>query len=382
MSYINELSSFTNIGKKGGRDFLLNYYSENGNPQNRLKVIHITGTAGKGSTSVMIANGLKLAGYKVGLFTSPHLFKLNERIKINNEDISDENLNNYIKYFFEKFPGISFAEYLTLIAVKYFIDKNVDYVVCEAFIGGEHDSTNIFNPLATVITSIGLDHQNLLGNTEEEILKDKLGIMRKAIPLFTRLNNKIIEEEIKKIRAKYIKVDKIEETNLKGNFQKENAGIASEVLGYLGIDKETIRQALKNIEWEGRLQFVEKNILIDCAHNPLGMKKLKEYVNTLDFDNIYYLFAISKNKNFKDYEKYLDDAKEVIFTKPDMFKIEDPKNYTTCEKIIKNAKEEYNHLKNKLKNKDLLVVCGSIYLASEVLSSVNATPKLHLTRDT
>lgn len=382
MSYINELSSFTNIGKKGGRDFLLNYYSENGNPQNRLKVIHITGTAGKGSTSVMIANGLKLAGYKVGLFTSPHLFKLNERIKINNEDISDENLNNYIKYFFEKFPGISFAEYLTLIAVKYFIDKNVDYVVCEAFIGGEHDSTNIFNPLATVITSIGLDHQNLLGNTEEEILKDKLGIMRKAIPLFTRLNNKIIEEEIKKIRAKYIKVDKIEETNLKGNFQKENAGIASEVLGYLGIDKETIRQALKNIEWEGRLQFVEKNILIDCAHNPLGMKKLKEYVNTLDFDNIYYLFAISKNKNFKDYEKYLDDAKEVIFTKPDMFKIEDPKNYTTCEKIIKNPKEAYNHLKNKLKNKDLLVVCGSIYLASEVLSSVNATPKLHLTRDT
>ena len=382
MSYINELSSFTNIGKKGGRDFLLNYYSENGNPQNRLKVIHITGTAGKGSTSVMIANGLKLVGYKVGLFTSPHLFKLNERIKINNEDISDENLNNYIKYFFEKFPGISFAEYLTLIAVKYFIDKNVDYVVCEAFIGGEHDSTNIFNPLATVITSIGLDHQNLLGNTEEEILKDKLGIMRKAIPLFTRLNNKIIEEEIKKIRAKYIKVDKIEETNLKGNFQKENAGIASEVLGYLGIDKETIRQALKNIEWEGRLQFVEKNILIDCAHNPLGMKKLKEYVNTLDFDNIYYLFAISKNKNFKDYEKYLDDAKEVIFTKPDMFKIEDPKNYTTCEKIIKNPKEAYNHLKNKLKNKDLLVVCGSIYLASEVLSSVNATPKLHLTRDT
>ena len=371
MDYINKLSSYTNAGKKEGKEFLLNYYSKIGSPQNKLKVIHVTGTAGKGSTSAMIANGLKLAGYKVGLFTSPHLFKLNERIKINNENISDEDLNNHIKYFFEKFPGISFSEYLTLIAVKSFLDKNVDFVVCEAFVGGEYDSTNIFNSIATAITGLGLDHQNLLGNTKEKILKDKLGIIRKDIPLFTRLNDKIIDDKIKEIKAKYIKVDRIEETNLKGNFQKENAGIAFEILNYLDINKDTIRNSLRDIDWEGRVQFIEKNILVDCAHNPLGMKRLKEYISTLNFDNIYYLFAISRNKPFKEYEKYMKDAKEIVFTKPDVFKIEDPKNYAASKKIIENTTDAYNYIKNKLKNNDLLVVCGSIYLASEILAIKN-----------
>ena len=160
-------------------------------------------------------------------------------------------------------------------------------------------------------------------------------------------------------------------TNLKGNFQKENAGIAFEILNYLDINKDTIRNSLRDIDWEGRVQFIEKNILVDCAHNPLGMENLKEYVDTLDFDNIYYLFAISKNKHFKDYEKYMKDAKEIVFTKPNVFKIEDPKNYAPYEKIIENSTDAYNYIKNKLKDNDLLVVCGSIYLASEILTIKN-----------
>lgn len=168
MNYIEKLSSFTNLGKKSGKNKLIKYYSKLGNPQNKLKLIHVTGTAGKGSTSAMIANGLKNAGYKVGLFTSPHLLKLNERIKINNENISDIDLNNYIKYYFEKNPNLSFSEYLTLIMISYFIEKEVDFVVCETFVGGKYDTTNIFaNSIATIITSIGLDHENLLGNTKK-----------------------------------------------------------------------------------------------------------------------------------------------------------------------------------------------------------------------
>ena len=368
MNYIKKLSSFRNMGKKLDREFLLNYYSKIGNPQNKLKVIHITGTAGKGSTAAMVANGLKSAGKKVGLFTSPHLLKLNERIKINNQDISDEDLNNYIKHFFEEVSGKSFSEYLMLVAVKYFLDKGVEFMVCEASIGGEHDPTNIFNSVATAITSIGLDHQNLLGNTKKEILKNKLGIIRKNIPLFSRLDKKIIREAVKKIGAEYIKVDRIEKTNLKGYFQKENAGIAYEILNYLRVKDDIIRSSLKNIAWKGRLQFIKKNIIVDCAHNPLGMQKLKEYINTLNFDNIYYLFALSKNKEFKDYEEYLEGTKEIVFTKPDIFKIADPKDYTISKKIIENPREAYNYLKNKLKDNDLLVVCGSIYLASEILS--------------
>jgi len=368
MNYINKLSSFTNLGKKRGKDFLLEYYNKLNNPQNNLKVIHITGTAGKGSTSIMIANGLENAGYKVGLFTSPHLFKLNERIKINGKNISDKELNNYIKYFFNEVSNASFSEYLTLIAVKYFLDKNVDYVVCEVFVGGRFDPTNIFNSIATIITSIGLDHQKLLGNTKKEILRDKLGIIRKNIPLFTRIENKIIIEEINKMEAKYIKVEKLAETNLIGDFQKENAGIAYEVLKYLEISESIIYNSLKNVTWDGRMQFIEKNILIDSAHNPLGMKRLKEYIDDLNFENIYYLFALSKNKNFEDYNKYLKDAKDIVFTKPNIFKIENPEFYIKSGTIIENSTEAYNYLKNKLNKNDLLVVCGSIFLVSEILS--------------
>ncbi|NCC70858.1 bifunctional folylpolyglutamate synthase/dihydrofolate synthase, partial [bacterium] len=253
MNYIEELCSFKNIGKKGEKDFLIEYYKKINNPQNKLKVIHITGTAGKGSSSMMIANALQEAGFKVGLLTSPHLFKLNERIKINGKNISDLDLDNYIKEFFNQVPNATFSEYLTLIAVKYFLDNNIDYFVCEAFVGGKFDSTNIFNSIATVITSIGLDHQNLLGNTKEEILKNKLGILRKDIPLFTRIDNKIIREEVKKIGAKHIKVKRLVETNLIGTFQKENAGIAYEVLKYLNIDENIIRESLKNVLWNGRI---------------------------------------------------------------------------------------------------------------------------------
>lgn len=376
MDYIEELCSFTNLGRKGGKDFLLEYYKKRNNPQNKLKVIHITGTAGKGSSSMMIANALEEAGFKVGLLTSPHLFKLNERIKINKEDISDSKLNNYIKYFFNQVPNATFSEYLTLIAVEYFLENDIDYFVCEVFVGGKYDPTNIFNSIATIITSIGLDHENLLGNTKEEILKNKLGILRKNIPLFTRIENKIIREEVKKIGAKLIKVEKLFETNLLGDFQKENAGIAYEVLKYLNIDESIINKSLKNVLWDGRIQFIEKNILIDSAHNPLGMKRLKEYLDSLNFENIYYLFAISKNKNFKEFVKYLKDAKEIVFTKPDIFKIEDPQVYANSENIIENPIEAYNYLRNKLDKNDLLVICGSIFLVSKILQSEK---NLHLT---
>lgn len=113
---------------------------------------------------------------------------------------------------------------------------------------------------------------------QKKILKDKLGILRKNTPLFTRLNNEIINEKINKIGAKYIQVYKTKNTNLKGKFQKENAGIAYEVLKYLNIKENIIKQSLNTVSWPGRIHYVEKNILIDCAHNPLGMEVLNNYI--------------------------------------------------------------------------------------------------------
>lgn len=367
MDYIEKLSSFTNVGKKGGREFLLDYYQKQENPQKRLKVIHVTGTAGKGSTSAMIANGLMKAGYKVGLFTSPHIFKLNERIRIHNEPISDLEFNKLIKKYFNEIPDASFSEYLTLIAVDYFLSQDIDYLVCEVFVGGRHDTTNIFNSVVTVITSIGLDHENYLGNTIEKISYEKLGIIRKNIPLFTRIKSKVIDDEINSVGAEYRYVTNLEETNLNGDFQKENAGLAFEVLNFLGLSEELIRKSLLNVTWKGRLEFIDDNILVDCAHNPLGMKRLSEYIKNLDVENIYYLFAISKNKDFEGYREHIFNPREIIFTKPDMFKVEDPKEYAKEGKIIDNSIEAFNYLKNKLGKKDLLVICGSIFLASEIL---------------
>ena len=279
MNYIDKLSSFTNFGNKKDKTFLKKYFAKIKNPQNKFKVIHVTGTAGKGSTSSMIANGLKEAGYKVGLFTSPHLIKINERIKINNKNISDKKLNEYIKFYFKKFPNLSFSQYLTLIMLKYFSDENIDYLICEVFVGGKNDTTNIFKqPIATIISSIGLDHKKFLGNTTNKILNEKLGIIKKNSILFTRLNNEIVIKKTEKIQCKYFHVKTLKNTNLKGKFQKENAGIAFEVLKYLNINEKIIKKSLNNVSWPGRIQFLEKNILVDCAHNTIGMQALYEYV--------------------------------------------------------------------------------------------------------
>ena len=142
MNYISKLCSLENQGDKEGRKFILDYFSKKGNIHRKLKVIHVTGTCGKGSTSSMIAKGLEDAGFKVGLFTSPHLFKLNERISINGENISDLNLNNLIEKYMKEFPTLSFSTYLTLISVDYFLSQEVDYVVYEVFVGGKYDPTS------------------------------------------------------------------------------------------------------------------------------------------------------------------------------------------------------------------------------------------------
>ncbi|MCA9459678.1 MAG: hypothetical protein KC550_03975, partial [Nanoarchaeota archaeon] len=275
MNYIEKLSSFTNLGKKSGKNKLIKYYSKLGNPQNKLKLIHVTGTAGKGSTSAMIANGLKNAGYKVGLFTSPHLLKLNERIKINNENISDIDLNNYIKYYFEKNPNLSFSEYLTLIMISYFIEKEVDFVVCETFVGGKYDTTNIFaNSIATIITSIGLDHENLLGNTKKKILKDKLGILRKNTPLFTRLNNEIINEKNNDGMEEEIKNE--EKKNNDENINKNNPDeIFFEEYGFTAIF-ELINELKKPLVGHFPildLLFIYDAFIDDLPNNYVGFVK-------------------------------------------------------------------------------------------------------------
>lgn len=368
MNFISKLCSLTNVGKKGGRDFILNYLSENGNYHKKLKVIHVTGTCGKGSTSSMIAKGLQDAGFKVGLFTSPHLIKLNERLKIDSVDISDNELNRLIEKWMEKIPNLSFSEYLTFIMIDYFLQYKVDYVVCEVFVGGEFDSTNVFDSIVSVLTNVGMDHVGIIGNTYEEILEDKLGIARQGRPFFTRIDNIIVKELCDVVGADLKLINDLEKTNLLGDFQQENAALAREVLLFLGLNMESIKKSLNTVSWQGRIQFIEKNIMLDCTHNELGVKALIKYISELNFKKFFFLFAMSKNKNFDDFSQILDLGDEIVYCKPNMFRIEDPTKYTKNNfKIINSSIEGFEYLKNKLDDNTLLVICGSCYLVAEIL---------------
>lgn len=258
-----------------------------GNYHKNLKVIHVAGTAGKGSTCNMISQVLVNRGYKVAQLISPHTIRINERISINSNEISNKDLNLYLDYFFSKYPGLSFRMYLTLVAIKYFYDNKVDYFVCEVFSGGRYDTTNIFENIACVLTSAGLDHINLFGNSIDNIIYEDMGIARPNVPFFTRIENKIIKEEANKIGAKLNIIKSKVNTNLIGTHQKENANLAYEVLKYIGLDDSFIRENLNKIKYKGRLQYIEKNIILDCAHNVIGFERLFSYIKRINFDKLY-----------------------------------------------------------------------------------------------
>lgn len=368
MDHIQRLCSLTKAGRKGGRDFILDYFSKRDNLHKKLKVILVTGTAGKGSTSAMIAKGLQDAGYKVGLFTSPHLLRLNERFRINGHEISSETLEKHLETLMEEIPDLSFSEYLMITAVNFFFDEEVDYLVCEVFVGGVFDPTNIFDLEALVLTSVGIDHKEFLGNDIKEILLSELGLLQKDVPLFTHILDGMVKDEILRKGAVLGSLDSVVETNLKGDFQKRNASLALGVLKYLGGNEETTRKSLMDVSWPGRVQYVEKNIIVDCAHNELAFDELFSYVESLNFNKLHILFAMSSNHSLEEFERHLWGSK-VIFTKANIFKAMHPRDYAPIgSEIIENPKEAFEKLREELGDDDILLVCGSVFLAADILS--------------
>ncbi|MCH8519600.1 MAG: hypothetical protein LAT82_02495 [Nanoarchaeota archaeon] len=386
--YIDKLVNTTHLGKKASKNFVLNHYNSknfknkgNNYVETSFKVIHVTGTAGKGTISKMIAKGLEDAGFKVGLFTSPHMLRVNERIQINSCNIDSKELEVLLEKYYKLYPNIMFCEILVLVAIDYFTQKRVDYAVFEVFVGGEFDTTNIFNSVACVITSIGLDHQHLLGETYEEILTQKLGIIRKNVPLFTRIEHKVIGSKVQEIGAIYNKVETLCDTNLKGEFQRKNAGIAYEVLKYLGVKDMSTRNSLMNILIRGRIEHIKSNIIVDCAHNELALRELKLYLEEKLFQinqDLNYLkktliFAISNYKELKEFKFFFEMFDTIIFTKSTIFKAKDLKEeYLAFEDSLKNKsifldiEKVYNYLE-KIENNEFCVVTGSVFLVADVL---------------
>lgn len=325
-------------------------------PEKELKFIHIAGTNGKGAVTEMISNILLNSGYKVGKFMSPHLIRYNERIQINNKEITNKEmeeiiikLNPLVKEYNSKGKGnVTLFELETTMAILYFANKNCDIVVLEVGLGGLYDCTNIVYPIVSIITSIGYDHMKFLGNTLEEIAFQKAGIIKQnsktifmsqsesvdnvIIERCKEENNKLFlvnKEEIKNYSytEKYQKFDYKEfkniEINLKGISQIYNACIALETVNVLkekyNIKEEIIRKSLKNVIHRGRFEKINNNptVIYEGAHNEPA---IKNFINSVDMyyknNKKVYIISILKSKDYKTILKLLvkNDENIYIFT--------------------------------------------------------------------
>lgn len=320
-----------------------------GNPEEKLNIIHVAGTNGKGSTCAYIAQILQENGYKTGLFTSPHLVDVRERIRINNEMISKDDFVKAYEYVEEHSSGeLAYFDYLFGMAMYYYNMKNVDYVVMETGLGGRLDATNaVKNPLISVITTISLEHTAILGDTIEKIAAEKAGIIKPGIPVVCsgvdRQAAKVIKETADDNGSPCIVID--ENTyELKQNtygyidflihneyykndcfrlatnalYQMENASIALTVCAVLKdsgvkLDDRLTKEAVGKTHWAGRMELVKDNLYVDGAHNPQGIRSFVDSVDSLyeseKLSDATLLFSVVSDKNYDQMIKILCECK-------------------------------------------------------------------------
>lgn len=371
------------------------------NPQKKLKFIHVAGTNGKGSVcsmlSSIITNGNvvgctsqhKNNNLKVGLFTSPHVFEYTERIKINNEDIEKEIFAKKIVELTEIAQAneihLTEFEILTVVAFDYFAENNVDIVVLETGLGGRLDATNIIESnLCSIITHIDLDHTERLGDTIEKIAFEKAGIIKNNCPVVVGSNNSGLEIVKSVAKEKNSPVIFSEDTQnlkkhfdenlaLKGLWQKENLALvlkAIELLNNKGLEisQDAITKGLKNVKHPCRFQYLkEQNILIDGAHNPNGIKSLRESLNEY-FPNqkIKFIFGCLKNKEHLSMVNSLFNKNDEIYFFH--FSHQNSCDYETLASECKFKSLPFSEFKYDVKT--LTVVCGSFYMIKEVLTKM------------
>lgn len=287
------LESLEKFGINLGLDRIKFLLERLGNPQLKFKSIHVAGTNGKGSTCAMIASILKEAGYKVGLYTSPHLFDYAERIKINGKDISHRDFATGLKlvqkianHLTAKPPNNpTVFEVLTAVAFWYFARKKVDYAVVEVGMGGRLDATNVIIPLVSVITNIDLEHTAVLGKTLAKIAVEKAAIIKPRVPVITAEDKpealSVLQHQAQKNGSVLIQVSSKGEglkSGLLGEHQKANAACAVAAVRLAGIKvgKQAVLKGLRKVRWPGRFQVVSRRPLtiVDGAHNPAGIKVL------------------------------------------------------------------------------------------------------------
>lgn len=391
--FISELADREYFGQKLGLERIASFLQSMGNPHQAYAVIHIAGTNGKGSTSAMLASVLNKAGYRVGLYTSPHLEDFCERIQISGEMISQPSLMHLVEKFqeTEKKLGLSltFFEFTTALAFQYFADEKIDVAVIEVGLGGRLDATNVVKPLVSVITSIGYDHQAFLGNTLEKIAFEKAGIIKPAIPVvigdLPQEAERIIQDVAGQHHSRvFVRSSQPAAQDLKiglsGNHQKINASMVSDVIrllnqsGKFKICFPDIEKGLASVKWPGRLETIstEPWIILDGAHNEEAMRKVVNYLKPKKENRkLMCVFGAMGDKNINEVLAVLSTiVDEFVFTQVEgkrAIAAEDLKNqfghgHARAYQKVSNALDD---VLGNLKDEDMLLVTGSFYIVGE-----------------
>ena len=363
------------------------------NPQNNFKSIHVAGTNGKGSSSHMLASVLQEAGYKVGLYTSPHLIDFRERIKINGIEISESYVQsfvqNYKSYFNEN--KISFFEMTVAMAFDYFSKSTVDIAIIETGLGGRLDATNIIDPILSLITNVGLDHQEYLGKEITQIATEKAGIIKKNKPIviseFQAQIHEIFVNKANALNSSLYLADKKDSsgflTDLKGSFQKKNInGVIKSISVIKGfeISNQAITKGLLNVKKNtgirGRWDVINNSpkTIIDVGHNIDAFKENIKMFNKISYAKLRIVIGFVKGKGFKEILNILPKDAEYYFCQPktsralDVYKIFDySKKIGLKGNCFSSVISAYKACCNDSFENDLIFLGGSNFVVSEIL---------------
>ncbi|WP_400081147.1 bifunctional folylpolyglutamate synthase/dihydrofolate synthase [Winogradskyella sp. R77965] len=366
-----------------------------GEPHERFKSIHVAGTNGKGSTSHMLASVLQEAGYKVGLYTSPHLKDFRERIRINGNVVSKQFVIGFIKRnkSFLETDNLSFFEMTVGMAFDYFAKQEVDIAVIEVGLGGRLDSTNIITPELSVITNIGFDHMQMLGDTLEKIAAEKAGIIKQNIPVVigeTQTETEAVFKAKAKVKDSEIYfadqlVKHTLESDLKGSYQIHNIKTvlqSVEVLQHSGYKisetqlKKGLLNVMKNTSLQGRWQVLQTQpkIICDTAHNKEGLSCVMRQLQAEIFNVLHLVFGVVNDKDLHSIMPLLPKNATYYFCKPDVQRgldVEALRSVFARNGLIGKSYNSVNEALNKAKanatKDDLIYVGGSTFVVAEII---------------
>ena len=375
-----DLSNIESFSKK------LNY------PHKKIKTIHVGGTNGKGSVCHILASILQSKGLKIGIYSSPHLFDFRERIKINGQLISEKYILNFVNTYCDyiESKGLSFFEMTVGLAFDYFYDQNVDFGIIEVGMGGRLDATNIINPELSIITNIGLDHTEILGNTLKKIAYEKSGIIKKNVPVIIgEYQTEPAQVYIKKAKELGSKIyftktsNKKHKTDLIPEYQQKNINTAINAIRRLpnyDFSDDEINSAISKIKklsyFIGRWDIVSLNpkTIIDVTHNIEGFKLMLDQFENESFDNLHLILGFLKEKDVKSIINILPKTASYYLCSPQVergMSLEDLNHIAKSSKInfemyssVTKALESAKHNSNK---NDLIVISGSTFVVAEIM---------------